>query len=444
MALNSLQRQLSALLNRTHLHAGARFHLKIVVFAHFAGAPKYGMVYGHYYLGREWVRMGHTVTIIAASYAHTRFCQPDHSEETIDGIKYLFIKTPRYSPKSNLGRAVNILSFTAKAWIFHRLVQADIVICSSHHPFAIYAARACAKHCGARLVFEVRDLWPLTLVELGGVKATHPFIRMMQYSEDYAYRNADVVVSVLSDAKHYMVSRGLDPRKFVFIPNGVDLDAVVTCEPLPSCEATKLEALRSHGKFIVGYAGRIGLANALHTLIDAIALVKDLSVAVVILGDGSYKAKLQSQAKRLNLTSQVLFFDSVPKNQVGSFLSRIDVAYLGLQSRPLFRFGISPTKLNDYMLAGKPVICAVEASGNVMNESGAGISCRPESPSAVADAIKLLMTKKRSELAAAGEKGRIWIQANRSYKALAHKFIDAVLNSDAREKISSQSTQIQK
>lgn len=405
--------------------------MKIVLFAHFAGAPQYGMVYGHYYLAREWVRAGHSVTIIAASYAHTRFRQPETADENIDGIQYCFIGTPHYNSESRIGRVANILTFAVRAWLNRRVVEADIVICSSHHPFAIHAAHTLAKRTGARLVFEVRDLWPLTLIELGGAQPRHPFIRAMQWSENYAYRKADVVVSVLPGAKEYMLDHGMAAEKFVFIPNGVDLEAIEANKPLRSRDAMRLDEWRAAGRFLIGYAGRVGLANALYTLIDAVALTDDPSVMAIILGDGSHRLQLEKQAEQLGIASQIVFLDSVPKAQVGDFLTRIDVAYLGLQDRPLFRFGVSPTKLNDYMIAAKPVIYAIGGPGNAVAESGAGVSCVPEDPASVAAAIKLLKSKSPEELATIGQKGLSWIQKNRDYKILADRFFQAVTTSRA-------------
>lgn len=145
--------------------------LHIVLIAHFAGSPQHGMVYGHYYLSREWVQAGHRVTIVAAAYAHTRFKQPQARyhlvEEYIDGIRYLWVPTFRYSPGSKFGRVLNILSFVFRCSVVRLPIRnADVVICSSHYPFAIHPAYRMARRLNAKLVFEVRDLWPLTLVEL--------------------------------------------------------------------------------------------------------------------------------------------------------------------------------------------------------------------------------------------------------------------------------------
>ncbi|MGD9685435.1 MAG: glycosyltransferase family 4 protein [Desulfobacter sp.] len=402
--------------------------MHIVFIAHFAGSPQHGMVFGHYYLAREWVRSGHHVTIIAAAFAHTRFRQPHVTrqivEEHIDGVRFLWIPTPTYTPSDRVGRVRNILTFVKRVWTKNLPIQkADLVIASSHHPFAIHPSRYLANRMNARLVFEVRDLWPLTLIELGGASTKNPFIRLMQYSEDYAYQHADHVVSVLPAAKDYMIMHGMRPDKFTYIPNGVDLDEVVQSEPLPGEYVDLIEGLRSKGKFLVGYAGRIGLANALHTLVDAVKLCSSDNVNIVIMGEGSHVSELQSQAKKNGVANKIHFLTSVPKPQVHDFLTRMDCVYIGLQSQPLFRFGVSPTKLNDYMLSAKPIIYAINTPHNEVEESRAGITCQAEDALDIAKAISVMCTMSKNELVDMGRCGYDWIIKNKNYRVLAERFL---------------------
>lgn len=257
--------------------------MHILLLAHFAGSPYHGMVFGHYYLAREWVKMGHEVTIAAASFAHTRFTQPEQTkklrEEIIDGIRYLWIPTPAYKPGNWFGRIRSILSFTWKTRFLPLPVKkADLVICSSHYTTPIYAAKRYANRFNAKLVFEVRDIWPLTLTELGGASTKNPFIMWLQRAENFAYKHADKVVSVLSGAKDHMLAHGMKPEKFVFIPNGVSFENTLEQSELPIDHLKKLQVFRQNKKLVIGYAGRIGLANALHVLIEALALTDRKSV----------------------------------------------------------------------------------------------------------------------------------------------------------------------
>lgn len=405
--------------------------MNILFFAHFAGSPHHGMVYGHYFLAREWVNGGHNVTIVAASYAHTRYAQPVQSRqitaESIDGIRYVWVPAPPYDPRSGIGRVRNILSFSFRCRFSKLPIEhADVVICSSHHPFPIYAARRYARKFNARLVFEVRDLWPLSLIELGDISRKNPFIAWMQCAEDQAYKKADHVVSVLPGAKEYMISHGMAPEKFIFIPNGTHIEEKNQVHPLPDAHVQQMKKWKGEGRFLIGYAGKLGLSNALHTLLEALALCRDEQIAVVLMGSGAFLNDLKTRASELHIEDSVLFLDPVSKEQVASFLELMDITYIGLQKKPMFQYGVSPTKLNDFMLAGKPVIYAVDAPGNIVEESGGGISCEPEDPEALSRAMlamKNLGQARRDEM---GARGRAWIMTNRDYRVLAERFLAAV------------------
>jgi len=408
--------------------------MDIVFVAHFAGSPRHGMVYGHYYLAREWIRTGHRVTIVSASYAHTRHHQPEThgsiTEEYLDGIRYLWVRTPPYSPAGRIGRVCNILWFVAETLLRALpIARADLVICSSHYPLAIHPARRLARRLKARLVFEVRDLWPLTLIELGGAGARNPLIRAMQWSEKYAYRHAEHVVSVLGNAREYVIGKGMAPAKFLFVPNGIALNEEANREPLPQSHRARLDDLRERGAFLIGYAGRIGLANALYSLIDAVAQCHDPRVCAVILGEGPHAHELEAQAARLGISERTIFLEPVPKAQVHDFLQRMDILYIGLQRKSLFRFGVSPTKLNDYMLAARPIVHAIDTQGDMVVESGAGLSCRAEDSANICSAILKLKAMSAEERASIGRRGLHWIVENRNYEILAARFLQGITGS---------------
>lgn len=404
--------------------------MNIVYLAHFAGSPEHGMVHAYYHLAREWLKLGHEVTIVAASYTHPRSSQPDvqkHiTEQWIDGIRYLWVPTSAYKPQNHFGRGKNILQFVARTWFGNLPIkQAELVICSSHHPFAIFPARRLAKNLSARLVFEVRDLWPLSLIEVGNISPFNPFMWMMQKAENYAYRKSDHVVSVLSGSKSYMIEHGMAPEKFSFIPNGVALPESDEAMTLPE-KHQRLLVQKDSNEFWLGFAGRVNNAVALHYLVEAVARIKNANVKLFILGDGEKKASIQHLVEQAGLSQKVFFLDAVKKSQVASFLGHMDAVYLGLQRQSLFRFGISPTKLNDYMLAAKPIIYAIDAPDDPVAESGCGISCEAENVAEIAAAIDKLANMTTAERDAMGQRGYQWLIANRDYKKLAKRFLTEV------------------
>jgi glycosyltransferase involved in cell wall biosynthesis len=231
---------------------------------------------------------------------------------------------------------------------------------------------------------------------------------------------------VLEGAYDYMISRGMKPEKFLFVPNGVNIKDEQNPEKLPQHHINVIERCRKQGCFIVGYAGRIGISNALHSLIGAIARCTDSKIVAVILGDGSHVNSLKKVAERLKISDRIFFLDSVRKSQVNDFLARIDVAYIGLQKQPLFRFGVSPTKLNDYMLAAKPIIYGIDAPGDMVEKSGAGISCRAENEDDIKKAIERIRALEPQERLKMGKRGREWVIANRDYRVLSQRFLNGI------------------
>jgi len=407
--------------------------MNILLINHYAGSPYYGMEYRPYYLAREWVRTGHSVTIVAASFSHLRSKYPKiHKkikEEIIDGIRYIWIKAPEYK-RNGVKRAINMFNFiwrlTENSKKFSKKINPSVVIASSTYPLDIYPAYLISRFSKAKLIFEVHDLWPLTPIELGSMPKWHPFIVIMQIAEDFAYKRADKVISILPKALDYMVSRGLDPKKFVYIPNGIDIEEWQSFDaPLPPQHKETVERLKQEGKFLVCYTGSHGVANALNYFVESAIYLRDLPVSLVLVGQGPEKDKLLRFVEKNNLTN-VIFLPAVSKYSIPNFLNEMDILYIGWKNSPLYHFGISPNKLFDYMMSAKPIIHAVEAANDPVAESGCGISVSPENAVAIAEAIKKLFFMSAVERKEMGMRGREYVKINHDYKILAKRFLDEI------------------
>jgi len=404
--------------------------MNILLINHYAGSPYHGMAYRPYYFAREWLKFGHTVTIVASSFSHPRFSQPECKVpvtiENIDDIQYVWIKTPEYHGNS-FGRILNMFSFAAQLRVKTLPIKRpDIVIDSSTYPLTIYGANKIARSHGARLIFEVRDLWPLSPMELGGYSKHHPFIMVMQQAENYAYKNADRVVSLLPKAKEHMISHGMSPEKFVYVPNGIDVSVWSESENLPDEHKNLLERLNHSGKFTVGYAGAHGIANALHYFAEAACLLKNNhNIHFVLVGQGPQKKDLQSFVEREKLDN-ISFLPAVPKINIPDILDFFDVCYIAANHNPLYRFGVSPNKMFDYMMSAKPILNAIDAGNDLVAESGCGISVPPENPQAIADAILYLFKMSLEERKAMGQKGHEYVKAHHDYSVLARKFLESL------------------
>jgi glycosyltransferase involved in cell wall biosynthesis len=403
--------------------------MKIIYINHYAGTPSLGMEYRPYYLAREWVRSGHEVTVVAANFSHVRTHQPQPAQEKVDDISYHWLPTPSYQG-NGLGRVKNIWSFLRQVWqISHRLAaqyKPDVVIASSTYPMDIWVARRIARLARAKLVYEVHDLWPASPMELSGMPWWHPFILLCQKAENDAYRDADHVVSMLPNVASHMAAHGLNLRKLHVVPNGISPDEWdESVAALPPPLAAHLQSVRAAGYTIVGYAGSHGVPNALDVLLDASALLHHEKIAFVLVGDGHEKERLANRVKEEDLRN-VKLFPPIPKNQIPILLQQFDIAYIGWKRVPLYRFGIAPNKLMDYMMAGRAVLHSVEAGNDPVADADCGLTVPPESAAAVAHGLLQLANTSPEQRKQMGERGRAFVLDHHTYPVLAQRFIEAI------------------
>jgi glycosyltransferase involved in cell wall biosynthesis len=405
--------------------------MNILLINHYAGSPNHGMEYRPFYFAREWVRAGHRVLVVAASFSHLRQVNPalGHAtlRETHEGVEYLWVKTPAYQG-NGLGRVRNMATFMGRLSLQCRGAIAafapDAVIASSTYTWDNWVAAHYARRLGARYAYELHDLWPLSPMELGGMSARNPFIWSLQRAEDFACRRADTIVSLLPEAKAHLVEHGMRPDKFVYVPNGIVLEEWEGDARVPASHAETLREIRRALPFVVGYVGGHGLSNALDVLVEAGADARLGGVGIVCVGGGAEKARLEQKARALG--SHVHFLPPVPKNEVAGLLGLFDALYIGWARSPLYRFGISPNKLFEYMMAGVPIVHAVDAANDPVREAGCGLSVAPDDVGAAVQGLLELASLSPEERRQMGMNGRRYVELHHDISTLARVFLDSV------------------
>lgn len=394
----------------------------------YASTPETGMGGRHYYLARELGKLGYRVYLIAASANHLlreppRLDKPVALEEH-DNFTFVWVKMPSYEQAHSRQRALNWLLFP---WQIQKLPKViphapDAILCSSPSPVAFLGAERLAKRFNARLVFEVRDIWPLTLIELGGYSPKHPAMRFMQWVEDRAYRKADRVISNLKNAVEHMTRRGMAREKFAWVPNGFSLDEVNLEAPLNKTARNQLP----QDKFIIGYTGTLGVANAMDTFIEAAArLQHEADIAFVLVGDGKEKASLKQLAKSKKLDN-VYFVDPIPKVEIQAMLSQFDACYIGWKKNSLYRFGIGANKIPEYLYSGRPIIHSYSGACDPVEEVKCGILIDAENPISFAEAIVSIHQKTPEQRKTMGERGRTAALEQYEYGKLAKQLADNI------------------
>lgn len=406
--------------------------MNILYIEHYVGSPTYGMEFRPYYLSREWVKQGHHVTIIGSSFSHLRQRNPevikDFQEEIIDGIKYVWLKGNAY--EGSISRVRNILSFVWKlqrnAKRIASLFKPDLVIASSTYPLDNIPAHKIAQMVGAKHVYEIHDLWPLSPMLIGGYSKYHPFIAIMQYGEDYAYKHVDKVVSLLWNAEKHCKERGLAEGRFVCVPNGYNPEEWTDAKfslPLPETYTRVFDNLKE--KIIVGFAGGFAASGALDTVLKAAEVLKERDdLHFVLVGKGPEESNYRKFIEERGLTN-VTLLPAVPKELVPSVLTHFDIMPICGGHSPLHQYGSSPNKLTDCMLSSLPIIYSVDEPGCLVERVGCGYRVEAENIEEMANAITRLSDMTAEERRAMGKKGMIYAHEKLQWSILADDFVNS-------------------
>jgi len=395
--------------------------VRILFVNHYSGGPKYGMAFRPHYLAKYWVRDGHEVTVVGSRFAHQRHQQPDCFTEEVDGVRYFWLWTPPYLG-NGVKRVINIFVFVGQLFLnlFRWLkLKPDAVVASSTYPLDIFPIWLIARLSGAKLVFELHDIWPLSPMELGNMSKWHPFIMVMRMAERFMHKTADQIVSILPKTYEYLKSQGVEEERWAHVPNGIDLDEWQAAEAATQSFQTLVSDLKEKGMQTICYAGAHGVPNALHIFIEAAKKFEN-RLAFILIGGGPEKEKLVGLAKN---SSNVFFVDRVSKAGLIGHLELMDFLYISLQKQPLFRFGVSPNKLFDYMMVAKPIISAVTAGNDLVTECACGWSLEAENVTALEATLEKALNSSSEERRAMGQRGKDAVVKRFSYEQLAKDFL---------------------
>lgn len=413
--------------------------MNIMIINHYAGSPEMGMEYRPYYLAKYWQKQGHKVVVVCASFSHLRQNNPPVQsrcwEEQREGVRYLFLWTPCYH-ENNGGRVKNILAFVGELWRrsgnLAQKYRPDVVIASSTYPFDSFPAAKIARLSRAKLVYEIHDLWPLSLIQLYHYHNSSPLILAVRAAQRFAVRQADLVVSMIEQGDKYLREQGLCPRQYRHIPNGTDT-AAQSRGPIPQKHIDFIEKYRQQGKFIVMYLGGFGRANYLEPLLLAARLLQG-KAEVILVGDGMDKPRVKRIASHLKIQN-VHFLPSVPKTSVGHLLEQGDCLYIGTVPSPLYSYGVAMNKLFDYMLAQKPVLFSTPAKNNPVAKAGCGITVAAGNPAFIAEGLRTISQMSESQRETMGKQGAEYCRAFHSYEAISQEFLRAMEQAGTERKM---------
>jgi glycosyltransferase involved in cell wall biosynthesis len=379
---------------------------------------------------RRWVAAGHRVTVVTGApnfpsgRIHAGYRNALWSRESMDGIEVVRVWTYITANEGFLKRTLDYVSFMVAAILVSPfLPRPDVIVGTSPQFFTPCAALVVSWLRRRPFVFELRDLWPDSIVAVGAMRETAA-IRALRRLEYFLYRRAARIVSVTQSFKRVLAGNGIPADKIAVVSNGVDLEAYQ-----PGSRPVELaQRLGVDGKFVAAYVGTVGMAHGIGTLLDAArALRHRADIAFVVVGTGAQQAELAATARSEGLSS-VIFVGAVSKAEVRDYWRLCDAAVVLLRDTPLFRHVI-PSKMFEAMGMERAIILGVKGeSEEILLASGAGVTIPPEDAAALAAAVARLADD-RPGCAALGKKGRVFAAEKFNRETLAGRMLDELQKS---------------
>lgn len=376
-----------------------------------------------WFLMKEIAKKGYDVVVITSD-SNNLYPQPlltlNVTIEDAQGVKLVWLKTLKYNVAKSFLRILTWCHFEWNLLLLDKalLSKPDVIVVSSLSLLTVVNGLWLKHKYKCTLVFEVRDIWPLTLVEEGGFSKWNPFVLILSLVERLGYRYADRIVGTMPNLREH-VSDVLGYEKEVYcIPMGIDMSSVNDVGDLPLDYKAKY---LNPDKFKVIHAGTIGITNALETFFQTADLMKtNERVEFVLVGDGALK---QHYIEKYGYLQNLTFAPKVSKNLVHSVLSSCDLLYFSVHDSKVWDYGQSLNKVIDYMLAGKPVVASYSGFPSMINEAECGVFVPASDSRALAKEIYRYLNLNSQERSKIGLRGREWIIKNRSYEKLAEDYI---------------------
>ena len=380
-------------------------------------------------LSRHWAAGGHEVTVLTGFPNHpTGIVPPEYRDrfrrlvvrEQLDGVSVVRTWLFPFPNRKAHERMLNYSSFGASAATTGLFVsRPDVVVASSPQLLVALAGWWIARWKRAPFVFEVRDLWPESLMAVGMGKAGSMLHRSLAKIAGFLYRRSDRIVVVTPAFEDHLVHYwGVPREKISVVENGVETALFV---PQPGTD--ERTELRAEGKFVVSYIGTMGMAHGLETIIAAALRLRDSNPKIVflMLGEGAEKQRIIALAREHNLHN-LRFVDQQPREKIPSYICASDACLVLLKKTDLFKTVI-PTKMLEFMSCARPVILGVDGQARaILEEAGGGLVIEPENSDALANAVCYLATN-RDLARQMGQNGREYIVRNLSRRRTAEKYI---------------------
>lgn len=376
-----------------------------------------------WFLMEEMARAGYQIVVISSdsnNLVDLPVLQDKVTVQVLDGVKIVWLKTLKYTVAKSFRRILSWFHFEWNLFWLNkqRLPRPDVVIISSLSLLTIINGLLLRLRYKSRLVFEVRDIWPLTIIEEGGFSNKNIFVKGLSWLEKISYKKSDAIVGTMPNlGAHVRNVLGRD-RSVFCIPMGVSQEHLSDVVDVPEEYFKKYLA---SDKFKIVHAGTIGITNALDVFFEAArALRENSDVEFIIIGDGALRQYYQRKYADL---PNLVFAPKVPRSMVQAVLAKGDILYFSVHNSKVWDYGQSLNKVIDYMLAAKPVVASYSGYPSMINESNCGVFVPANDVGALISAILEMKSKNEEDRRKMGSRGRDWLLKNRNYSKLSSDYL---------------------
>ncbi len=411
---------------------------RIWIVNNYAGNPKRGMQFRQYYLARSLNKLGYETWVISSNFHHLLTSRPDPGLSNENGVDFLWIKSSSYSGHG-FGRIKNMLQFSTKYPIegLKTLPVPDVIIASSPHLFVLPPALILKRLKKIKVIFEVRDIWPLSLVELMNVPTYHPLVLTFSQIEKMGYKYSDAIVSLIPGALEYMQEKGLTPTKFFYIPNGLPEEIINLYENPSVFNLTQKEkeilneikTWKGNCKYLFVFTGTIGLGTGVENLLkgfhEYLKSSNNSNACLLIVGDGVLYRSLK---EKFGIIPRIKFTGRVSPSLIPHILKISTIAYAGWPNKKIYEMGGSPNKIFDYMAARLPILFSapVRDEYNIIKQAKCGVTVRPSNIEEIVNGIKTFLNQPPSKIKEMGDNGFQYLTSRHTYSILAQEYMDVI------------------
>lgn len=404
---------------------------QILYVSKYALTPTNPISTRQFYFSKYFCQMGKSVTLISSqSSGHPIDISKynDHGsyfETDFEGVNHHLIKGCLISLGFNIQRVLSWIVFEIKLWKHLQKFKSnppEVLIVSSLSLLSFINGVYFKRKTSCKLVLEVRDIWPLTLIEIGKYSSWNPVVIILGYIEKFGYNNADLIVGTMPRLDLHVNNIIKKPFNFAYVPMGYDPDFYKDIGSELPPEYTDTLPL---GKFIVTYAGAIGKVNLVEEIVEAAKILNEPNndIFFLIIGNGPLKNKVEKMANGLR---NILFIPKIEKRFVNSFLSHSSLLLHPVNNENIYRYGISPNKWIDYMFSKRPVLVPYGGYPTIINQACCGKFIEPNNPQILADEILNFSRLDKQQLIEMGLNGFNYLISELSYEDLSIKFLDYI------------------